>query len=93
MDIRGAGRLSGPKRAEAKSAPAIKNDAPVQTGTVGDRVAISEHARLLEMLARVPAIRTERIEDLRRLIESGEYETPERIEGAVQKLMEEFGIR
>ncbi|HLU48859.1 MAG TPA: flagellar biosynthesis anti-sigma factor FlgM [Planctomycetota bacterium] len=92
MEIRGAGGLSGPRRVEAKAAPAVKSEAASRSGGVRDRVQVSEHARLLELLARVPAVRTERVAELRRLIEAGDYETPERIEGAVKKLLEEFGL-
>ncbi|MEM7262947.1 MAG: flagellar biosynthesis anti-sigma factor FlgM [Planctomycetota bacterium] len=91
MEIHRSGGVSGPNRMEP-------NSVPVQGGTeagpsvgLGDRVEISEHARWLEKLAQVPAVRTEKIQELRRQIEAGEFETPERIAVAVERLLEELG--
>jgi len=55
-----------------------------------DQVQISEQAHYLEKLSQVPAIRQEKVAELQRQIEAGVYETPERIEQAVQKLLEEL---
>ena len=91
MDIQRPGGLSGPKRVDARSVSIQSGAAAGGVAAAGDRVQISEHARWLEMLSHVPAVRSEKVEELRRQIEAGEFETPERIEGAVRQLMEELG--
>lgn len=47
-----------------------------------DRVEISDQARLLSELRNLPDVRTDRVEQLRRLIEQKQFESDERIEGA-----------
>jgi hypothetical protein len=93
MEIQPSGGPSAPRRVEPRGVAGARLDRPAEAEVVRDRVEISSPARLLELLASVPAVRAERVEALRRLIDAGEFETPERIEGAVRQLMEEFGIR
>ncbi|MFN0058351.1 MAG: flagellar biosynthesis anti-sigma factor FlgM [Planctomycetota bacterium] len=54
-----------------------------------DEAQISERARLFQKLSEVPAVREERIEELKKLIEDGTYETEERIRGAVDSIIRE----
>jgi anti-sigma28 factor (negative regulator of flagellin synthesis) len=64
-----------------------------QTGEpsqAADRIEISERARFLEKLSQVPSVRAERVEELQRLIAAGEFESPERIAGAVDRILEEI---
>jgi anti-sigma28 factor (negative regulator of flagellin synthesis) len=90
MEVQGPGGVSGPNRIEPQQVPARDSVGASELTSAGDRVEISEHAKLLEKLSEIPSMRTEKIEELRRLIEAGEFETPERLAGAVDKLMEEL---
>jgi flagellar biosynthesis anti-sigma factor FlgM len=90
MEIQGPSGLSGPSRTEAQRVAAQETVKSGDAAHVSDRVEISEQARLLEKLSQVPAIRAEKVQELQRLIESGEYETAERISGAIDKLLEEL---
>ncbi len=90
MEIQGPGGVSGPHRMEPQQVPTRGVEGAGDSANVGDRVEISEHAKLLEQLSQVPGIRAEKVEELRCLIESGQFETPERIRGAVAKLLEEL---
>ena len=90
MEIHGPGGISGPERPEVKPTEAQGSDKETPSGEVTDEINISEQAQLLEKLSQVPAVRMEKVEELKRLIEAGEYETPERIEGAARKLLEEL---
>ena len=90
MEIHGPGGISGPERPEVKPTEAQSPDKATPSGEVTDEINISEQAQLLEKLSQVPAVRMEKVEELKRLIEAGEYETPERIEGAARKLLEEL---
>ncbi len=56
----------------------------------GDRVELSQHARLLDRLRQMPDVRTELVEEIRSAINEGRYETLERLDSAVQRLLEEL---
>ncbi len=89
MDISSAGGVSGPDPIEPKRVAAARIRPPSLKES-SDSVEISDHARFLAKLRDVPPVRREKIEALRALIASGKYETPERIAGAVTKLLEEL---
>lgn len=57
----------------------------------GDRVELSRHARLLDQLRRLPEVRTDLVEQIRRSIETGTYETPEKLDAAIERLLEDLG--
>ncbi len=52
---------------------------------------LSDSLRLLEKVRRLPEVRFEKVEEMRRLIDRGEFETEERIDGTVRRLMDELG--
>jgi hypothetical protein len=52
----------------------------------------AESLQLLARVSRLPAIRTEQVQRMRQLIEQGQFETPERVDGTVSRLMEELGL-
>jgi anti-sigma28 factor (negative regulator of flagellin synthesis) len=52
-----------------------------------DEVAISPAARMLEQIMNDPNLRAERIEHIRTAIASGEYETPEKLRIALDRLL------
>ncbi len=72
-------------RPGAEAAPAV--EAPHREP---DSVDLSEHARLLETLRENNAIRTELISQVRAEIAAGTYETPERLERALDALAEDL---
>jgi hypothetical protein len=53
---------------------------------------LSETLRLLERISRLPDIRFDRVQKMRDLIASGQFETEERIRGTVRRILEEFGL-
>ena len=55
----------------------------------GDRVELSEHARLLDRLRQLPEVRTELIERFRQEIAAGTYLTPEKIDAAIERLLQD----
>ena len=89
MDISSTGGISGPDPVEPKRIHADRIR-PKSLKDSSDSVEISDHARFLAKLSEVAPMRLEKIEALRELIASGKYETPERIAGAVTKLLEEL---
>jgi len=54
-----------------------------------DRVELSPHARLLDRLLQLPDVRIELVESVHQAIRDSTYETPEKLEAAVQRLLEE----
>ena len=60
------------------------------TSSIGDRLDISDAGRIADQLAEIPEIRAERVQDLRAAIASGAYETDERLNTAVERLLDEI---
>ena len=56
----------------------------------GDRVELSDHARFLDELRRMPDVRQARVDAVRQAIADGTYETEERLEAAIDALMDEL---
>ena len=90
MDIQGAGGISGPNRIEPQKVSPGRTETADLGNKIGDRAEISETARLLSQLAEVPEVRMEKVEELKELIASGQYESKEKIEQAVERLMDEL---
>ncbi len=55
-----------------------------------DRVEISELAALLGRLAELPEERARKVVDLRNAIQNGTYETPEKLDVASDRLLEDL---
>jgi anti-sigma28 factor (negative regulator of flagellin synthesis) len=55
-----------------------------------DEVQISPEARLLEEISRAGDVQHTRVDEIRRLIASGVYETPEKVAVALDKLLQEL---
>ena len=89
MEIHSTGGISGPDPVQPNR---IANRiVPTDITSAQDRAEISDVARFKSLLRDVPPIRQEKVTALKALIASGKYETPERIAGAVNGLLEELG--
>ncbi|MHC4947149.1 MAG: flagellar biosynthesis anti-sigma factor FlgM [Planctomycetota bacterium] len=64
-------------------------DGPTRT----DRVELSSQARLIQKLQRLPAARSELIEQVRDAIASGTYETEGKLRVAMERLLEDLDRR
>ncbi len=91
MDIGRTEGVGGPDRIEGKNRPPKTGSSSSGSPSPTDKVEISEGARLISELTSMPATRTEKIEQLRQVVESGEYETDERLEGAIDNFLRENG--
>ena len=91
MEIHTTGGISGPDPIQPNRINSARIRSTSRTTKAADHAEISDHARLLAALRETPPVRKDKVEALRALIASGEYETPERIAGAVNKLLEEIG--
>ena len=89
--------LSGPRGVEGarpvrgkkiEGTPAAGKSTPARPGDV---VEISQLAKFMAELSRLPEIRQEKVSQLRQLIRKGEYTTAERLDGAVDRLLADLG--
>lgn len=91
MEIYGAGGTQGPQPIYPRLAPfSVDAGGSVQAGVPRDHVEISPLGRMLEGIDRLPEIRHEKVEEIRRQIASGVYETPEKLELALDRLIDEL---
>jgi hypothetical protein len=65
---------------------------PVGATTAEDQRA-AETRRLADLIRRMPKIRMDKVLRMRRLVARDGLETPDRIDGTVQRLLEEFGCQ
>ena len=56
-----------------------------------DEISISQEANLLSQIEDIPDVRQERVDQIRAEIASGVYETEERMDIAVSRLLDEIG--
>ena len=57
----------------------------------GDRVEFSSQAKLLSKLKELPDVRDDLVGSVRAQIDAGQYETEERLDTAINALLEELG--
>ncbi len=91
MEIQGAGGTQGPQPINPRLAE-FRVDAghTVQAGAPRDRVEISPLGQMLDGIGRLPEIRHEKVAEIRQQIASGTYETPEKLDLALDRLLDEF---
>jgi negative regulator of flagellin synthesis FlgM len=91
MEIHGAGGAQGPQAIFPRLASfSIETGHSVHAGTPRDSVEISPLGQMLDGISRLPEIRHEKVEEIRRQIATGSYETPERLELALDRMMDEL---
>jgi hypothetical protein len=78
-------RLQGSKATESTSL-----EGPQDAGTTADTVEISDSARYLAEIKKLPDIRDEKVQAARDLIASGQIDSPDRLNGTVDALMKEL---
>ena len=96
MHIYGPSQLHG---AQPLGAPhmtrASKPEATPQSAQINDELNISpaaqEAAQLVEQVHQIPDIRQDRVNEIRAQIEAGTYETEEKLDIAVARLLDEIG--
>ncbi|MEN6406598.1 MAG: flagellar biosynthesis anti-sigma factor FlgM [Thermoguttaceae bacterium] len=92
MHIYGPSQLHGPQSITAPhgarpSQPMTKPEAP----QIADEVDISEAARMIEQVQQLPDIRADRVEAVRQQIAEGTYETGDKLNVALDRLLDEIG--
>ena len=77
------GPINRPTRSDASHRPAESADTIARRN---DRVELSDHARLLDQLRGLPNVRQDLVQQIRDAIAHGQYETPEKINQALESL-------
>jgi negative regulator of flagellin synthesis FlgM len=77
------GPMHGPRPAQQTTRP----EAP----QVADEVNISDAARFVEQVQQMPEMREDRVESVRLQIASGTYETNDKLNVALDRLLDEIG--
>jgi negative regulator of flagellin synthesis FlgM len=85
----GHGSVGPVNRAAGLSPQEVTLKPHEQNGRVADRVELSDRARWLDRLAQLPGVRIELVERVRQALVDGTYDTPEKLEAAVQRLLED----
>jgi anti-sigma28 factor (negative regulator of flagellin synthesis) len=86
--VGGPGRIDGPNKIQ-RTAPAV----PPSGAKSADKVQLSQKAALVAKAMSLPAARTERVAEIKKLIESGRFETENRLEWAVNRFLIENSDR
>ncbi len=74
--------VSGSRRMDAYNASSIG-------AAGGDRVELSDMAKLLAKMRDMPEVRQDRVDSVRNAIDRGTYETSDRIDLAIDQLLQE----
>ncbi len=93
MDVNGPGPVSN--LFPVKPAASVSNiEQPPATQPVAplDDVEISAAGKMLDRLSQSPKVHAERLARIKAEIDAGRYETPEKLEAALMKLMDELGL-
>lgn len=89
MQIYGPAQLHGP---QAISSPHARPASPVQPGTAQstqDELQISDAGRLVDLANQAPDIRQDRVDTIRAQIAAGTYETPDKLDTALSRFLNE----
>ncbi len=84
--LHGAQSIHGPHSARSvESAPSTSS-----THAASDRLEISEAGRIAAQLAEIPDIRADRVESIRAALLNGTYETDDKLNIALDRLLDEI---
>jgi negative regulator of flagellin synthesis FlgM len=92
MQIHGPTQVHGPQPINSPHRAAAPAQAGAASGSAGgtDEVTISHEADALSRVREVPDIRADRVAEIRAAIQAGTYETPDKLEIAVGRLLDEL---
>lgn len=92
MQIHGLGHIHGPQQVNSPHRPA---STPAPSGPRGsntvDQLDISPEADLVSRVRDVPDIRQDKVDSIRAQIAAGTYETEQKLEEALSRLLDEIG--
>jgi anti-sigma28 factor (negative regulator of flagellin synthesis) len=83
--VHGAQAIRGPH-----STSSVESSAAPGLSATSDRLDISEAGQIASRMAEIPDIRAERVESIRASILDGTYETDDKLNSAVDQLLDEI---
>jgi negative regulator of flagellin synthesis FlgM len=92
MQIYGPSRLHGAQPIGAPHTSRLSQpQAPNQSGAIQDELQISEAGQMLDKVHQLPDVRHARVDQIRAQIAEGTYETDDKLELAIGRLLDEIG--
>jgi negative regulator of flagellin synthesis FlgM len=85
--VNGPQSIQGPHNARQASAP---TQAPA-SADVSDELQLSDTGQIASQMNDIPAIRQDRVDAIRTQIAQGTYETPDKLDAAIENLLNEIG--
>lgn len=91
MEVNGPGSIHRANPASSFRPAVSKSDSsPVKPIEISDKLDISNAAEMLNQLNQSGNLQSERLAQIKSAIEAGVYETPEKLEAALSKLLSEI---
>jgi len=91
MEIYGPGHVHGPQSIKAPQRLQSTQASTVVDNTPVDHVDISAEADYVSQVNNLPDVRADRVADIRAQIDAGIYETDEKLDIALGRLLDEIG--
>jgi len=73
-----------------ETTPGLEDSEPASAISPKDEVEISAVGKMLDDASRTPGIREQRLQEIKAAIEAGTYETPEKLELAINRMVEKL---
>ncbi len=91
MEVRGLGSV-GASRPVTETRPPVETTETASTNsmTPKDEVEISSLGKMLDDVSRVSGLREQRLAQIKAAIENGTYDTPEKLELALGRMIEQI---
>ena len=95
MDVSGIGSVSGgiPTRAVSPTTSVSQPSTASSVESPRDQLEISSAGKMLDRLSETPEVRAERLAQIKEAIENGAYDTDEKLEAALSKMIDSIGLR
>lgn len=91
MQINGPGPIQGPQSIQNTTrAHQAETQKPRPHFSEADQLDISHEADLISRVRELPDIRADRVAEIKAAIESGTYETQDKLDAAVDRLLDEL---
>lgn len=92
MDVSGVGSVSGATPIRAVSPQVSQPVASEAISAPQDELEISSAGKMFDRLSETPEVRAERLAAIKEAIENGEYDTDEKLEAALARMIQSLGI-
>ena len=90
MKIDGLGNIHNFKKLDGAKAYEQSKKKEPDKADAADNVELSNKAKALSALNNVPAVRADKVESIKKEIAKGDYLTDEKLDGAIQGLLDEI---